>query len=80
MRERDVLTKLKSQAESATQKQADLVRITENNKKTLEQEIAGYRSEASKQAKAIFGLSRSGRSLPMRRAPRWRSSSRRSRR
>ena len=56
MRERDVLTKLKSQAESATQKQADLVRITENNKKTLEQEIAGYRSEASKQAKAIFGL------------------------
>ena len=56
MRERDVLTKLKSQAESATQKQADLVRITENNKKTLEQEIAGYRSEASKQSKAIFGL------------------------
>ena len=56
MRERDVLTKLKSQAESATQKQAELVRITENNKKTLEQEIAGYRSEASKQAKAIFGL------------------------
>jgi len=35
---------------------SDLVRITENNKKTLEQEIAGYRSEASKQAKAIFGL------------------------
>ena len=56
MRERDVLTKLKSQAESATQKQADLVRVTENNKKTLEQEIAGYRSEASKQSKAIFAL------------------------
>lgn len=31
------------QADSATQKQQDLVRMTENSKRTLEQEVASYR-------------------------------------
>lgn len=32
------------QADSATQKQLDLVRMTENSKRTLEQEVSAYRS------------------------------------
>ena len=39
MRERDILNKLKTQAENATQRQVDLVKINENTKKNLEQEI-----------------------------------------
>lgn len=31
------------QADSATQKQLDLVRMTENSKRTLEQEVSAYR-------------------------------------
>jgi hypothetical protein len=31
------------QADSATQKQLDLVRMTENSKRTLEQEVGSYR-------------------------------------
>ena len=56
MRERDVLTKLKGQAENATAQQAGLVKVNENTKKTLEQEIQGYKMEAQKQAKTIYGL------------------------
>jgi chromosome segregation ATPase len=55
-RERDILTKLKSQAESATVEQRDLVKVNENTRKTLEQEIQGYKMEAQKQAKMIFKL------------------------
>jgi len=32
-----------SKADSATQKQLDLVRMTENSKRTLEQEVSAYR-------------------------------------
>jgi hypothetical protein len=31
------------QADSATQKQVDLVRMTENTKRNLEQEVSAYR-------------------------------------
>jgi len=56
MRERDILNKLKTQAENATQRQMDLVKINENTKKNLEQEIQGYKVEAQKQAKMIYQL------------------------
>lgn len=55
-RERDVLMKLKGQAENATAKQASLVKVNENTKKNLEQEIQGYKIEAQRQAKMIYGL------------------------
>ena len=56
MRERDILTKLKTQAENATQRQIDLVKINDNTKRNLEQEIQGYKVEAQKQQKLIFQL------------------------
>ncbi|KXZ47347.1 hypothetical protein GPECTOR_36g70 [Gonium pectorale] len=56
MRERDVLTKLRSQAENSTQKQMDLIKINENTKRNLEQEIQGYKTEAQKQSKLIYQL------------------------
>ena len=55
-RERDVLNKLKNQAENAVVRQQDLVRINENTKKNLEQEILGYKIEAQKQANMIRKL------------------------
>mmetsp|Transcript_12291 Transcript_12291/g.30037 ORF Transcript_12291/g.30037 Transcript_12291/m.30037 type:complete len:870 (-) Transcript_12291:348-2957(-) len=55
-RERDILTKLRSQAENATQKQVDLIKINENTKRNLEQEIQGYKMEAQKQSKLIYQL------------------------
>ena len=55
-RELDVLAKLKSQAESATQKQVSLTRVNENSKKNLEREVSGYKSEAQRQAKALVAL------------------------
>ena len=55
-RELDVLAKLKSQAESATQKQVGLTRANENSKKTLEREVSGYKAEAQRQAKALYAL------------------------
>ena len=55
-RELDVLAKLKSQAESATQKQVSLTRVNENSKKNLEREVSGYKSEAQRQAKALYAL------------------------
>eukprot|EP00775_Hariotina_reticulata_P010077 gene10077-10232_t len=54
--ERDILNKLRTQADSATQKQADLVRMTENTKRNLEQEVAAYRSEAQHAAKSMISL------------------------
>ena len=56
IRERDILNKLKTQAENATQRQTDLVKINENTKKNLEQELQGYRGEAQKQNKLIWQL------------------------
>lgn len=57
-RERDILNKLKTQAENATTKQQDLVRVNEGAKKNLEQEIQGYRAEAERQQKLILQLER----------------------
>lgn len=51
IRERDLLNKLKTQAEHATHKQIDLIKINENTKRNLEQEMNGYKAEAQKQAK-----------------------------
>ena len=51
-----MLVKLKGQAENATAKQASLVKVNENTKKDLEQEIQGYKIEAQRQAKMIYGL------------------------
>ena len=51
IRERDLLNKLKTQAEHATHKQIDLIKINENTKRNLEQEMNGYKMEAQKQAK-----------------------------
>eukprot|EP00955_Chlamydomonas_euryale_P009494 101406-Chlamydomonas_euryale.AAC.4 len=56
VRERDILSKLRSQAEGATQKQLDLIKINENTKRNLEQEIQGYRMESQKQSKQIWQL------------------------
>ena len=57
-RERDILTKLKAQAENATVKQADLVKMAEGTKKTLEQEIMSYRAEASRAERTVTELER----------------------
>ncbi|DBB05834.1 hypothetical protein WJX82_007880 [Trebouxia sp. C0006] len=56
IRERDLLNKLKTQAEHATHKQIDLIKINENTKRNLEQEMNGYKLEAQKQAKHIWAL------------------------
>ena len=42
LRERDLLNKLKTQAENATQKQIDLVAINENTRKNLEQDLQAH--------------------------------------
>jgi hypothetical protein len=42
---RMLLLLLLLQADSATQKQVDLVRMTENTKRNLEHEVAAYRCE-----------------------------------
>ena len=56
LRERDLLNKLKTQAENATQKQIDLVAINENTRKNLEQELQAYKLEAQRQNKLIDQL------------------------
>ena len=55
-REIDTLAKQKSQAENQTHTQHELVRVNENTKKNLEVEIAGYKSEAARQAKSLYSL------------------------
>lgn len=56
MRERDILTKLKTQAENASGRQLDLIKINEGTKRNLEQEIRGFRMEAQKQQRLLFQL------------------------
>ena len=58
LRERDVLTKLRAQAENNTSKQVDLVRVAEGTRKTLEQEISGYRADLQRAERAIADLER----------------------
>lgn len=55
-RERDILTKLKAQAENASSKQLDLIKINDGTKRNLEQEIQGFRIESQKQQRLLFQL------------------------
>jgi len=55
-REREILNKNLLKAAAATTQQLDAVRLHEQNKKNLEQEIASYREESGKQRKIIFQL------------------------
>lgn len=55
-RERDILTKLKAQAENASSKQLDLIKINEGTKRNLEQEIQGFRIESQKQQRLLLQL------------------------
>ncbi|KAK9852338.1 hypothetical protein WJX84_004646 [Apatococcus fuscideae] len=57
-RERDILTKLNTQAENTSHKHMEMIRLNENNRRTLEQEVAGYKVEARKQQKDIWQLER----------------------
>ncbi|XP_051837323.1 cilia- and flagella-associated protein 58 isoform X1 [Antechinus flavipes] len=56
LRERDILNKNLMKAVNATQKQVDLVKLHEQNKRNLEEEIQNYKDEAQKQRKIIFQL------------------------
>lgn len=55
-RERDILNKSLVKASSATQKTEGLIKIQENSKRNLEQEIQGFKAEAQKQRKVIYQL------------------------
>jgi hypothetical protein len=56
IRERDILTKLKTQAENSSGRQLDLIKINEGTQRNLEQEIRGFRIEAQKQQHLLFQL------------------------
>ncbi|XP_031574702.1 cilia- and flagella-associated protein 58-like [Actinia tenebrosa] len=56
VRERDILNKNLLKAAGATQKQLGVVRLHEQTKKNLEQEIQNYKDEAQKQRKIIYQL------------------------
>jgi hypothetical protein len=56
VRERDILSKLKSQAESASAQQVNMIKINEGTKRNLEQEIQGFKTEAQKQQRLLFQL------------------------
>ncbi|KAM7073737.1 cilia- and flagella-associated protein 58 [Molossus nigricans] len=56
LRERDMLNKNMLKAIHATKKQIDLVKLHEQAKRNLEEEIQSYKDEAQKQRKIIFQL------------------------
>ncbi|NXJ12492.1 CFA58 protein, partial [Odontophorus gujanensis] len=56
VRERDTLGKNLNKATDAVQKQVDLVKLHEQSKKKLEEEIQNYKNEARKQRKIIYRL------------------------
>ncbi|TSK17894.1 Cilia- and flagella-associated protein 58 [Bagarius yarrelli] len=56
IREKEMLTKNLIKAANATERQLDLVKLHEQTKKTLDQEILNYKDEAQKQRKIIFHL------------------------
>ncbi|KAK1882426.1 Cilia- and flagella-associated protein 58 [Dissostichus eleginoides] len=56
VRERDILNKNMIKAALSTEKQQSLVKLLEQDKKTLEHEISGFRQEAQKQRKIIQQL------------------------
>ncbi|XP_065408605.1 cilia- and flagella-associated protein 58 isoform X1 [Chrysemys picta bellii] len=56
VRERDILNKNLLKAASVTQKQLNLVKLHEQSKRNLEEEIQNYKDEAQKQRKIIYQL------------------------
>lgn len=60
MRERDILNKQMLLSSATNQKQTDQVKVHENTRRNLEQEIAGYKAEGHKQRKMIFLLEKDG--------------------
>uniref|UniRef100_A0A8C2CFJ7 Cilia and flagella associated protein 58 n=1 Tax=Cyprinus carpio TaxID=7962 RepID=A0A8C2CFJ7_CYPCA len=56
VRERDILNKNMIKAANETDKQQTIVKLHEQSKKTLEQEILKYRDEAQKKRKIIYQL------------------------
>ncbi|KAL1006214.1 hypothetical protein UPYG_G00069340 [Umbra pygmaea] len=56
LRERDILNKNMIKTANATEKQRNVVKLHEQSKKHLEQEIINYRDEAQKQRKIIYQL------------------------
>ncbi|NWW91669.1 CFA58 protein, partial [Rhynochetos jubatus] len=56
VRERDMLSKNLVKATSATQKQINLVKLHEQSKRNLEEEIQNHKTEAQKQRKIIYQL------------------------
>ncbi|KAM4726208.1 cilia- and flagella-associated protein 58 [Anableps anableps] len=56
IRERDILHKNMIKAVQSAEKQQDVMKLLEQDKRTLEQEISGYRQEAQKQRKIIQQL------------------------
>ncbi|KAJ3110221.1 hypothetical protein HDU96_006786 [Phlyctochytrium bullatum] len=55
-RERDIAQKNFVKATGATQKQLNAVKLSEQTKRNLEQEIMGYKDEAAKMRKLIYSL------------------------
>jgi len=58
VRERDILNKNLIKAVSSTQKMVDLVKISENEKKNLEHEMAAFRTDAHRMRRTITVLER----------------------
>jgi chromosome segregation ATPase len=56
VRERDVLGKMRSQAESATHQQQSLIKIKEAERRSLDLEIQAYKAAAKKQAQVHQSL------------------------
>ncbi|BDA44058.1 Cilia- and flagella-associated protein 58 [Coccomyxa sp. Obi] len=55
-REKDALNKQSTKAEGSVHKQADLLRAYENEKKSLEAEIAGYKASSARHEKTIQAM------------------------
>jgi len=55
-RERDLVSKNLSKTSTASQKQVNMNKLAEQAKRNLEQEIQGYKDEATKQRKLIYQL------------------------
>lgn len=56
LRERDIINKNLITSSVSNQKQINMVKLHEQTKRNLEQEISGYKEEAAKQRKLIFQL------------------------
>ena len=55
LRERDIQNKNLVKAGVNNQKQVDMVKVHENTRKNLEQEIAGYKSDAHRRPPPVAG-------------------------